>query len=101
MKLRLLTALTIGAIYIQAHANATPQATAPTNPTAVKTESSNTVPATPHPAQANASKPLAAATKNTTPTAPANNINIPKITVDKEKVSYGIGVDLGENFKAQ
>ncbi len=85
MKLRLLVAITLGAVYVQAYANQPTEAApvAPATPAAVT--------ATQHPV-----KPaITAASKATAP------VSIPKITVDKEKVSYGIGVDLGENFKAQ
>lgn len=76
MKLRSIIAVALGAVFMQAHA-------AP----AVAATTAATSPA----AQATATAAAAA----TTP------ITIPKITIDKEKVSYGIGMDLGENFKAQ
>jgi len=108
MKLRLITAITLGALYVQAHANtaAAPQTT-PTN-TMVTTSAT---PATPNKAASTSQqitmKPAAAQPSATTAaatpasTAPTPAVAIPKITVDKNKVSYGIGFDLGENFKSQ
>lgn len=90
MKLRLITAIALGALYMQAHAS---------QPTTQTT----TTPATTNTQQKPATLAQANANKSATTTAPAASAptTIPKITVDKEKVSYGIGMDLGENFKAQ
>ncbi len=88
MKLRLITAITLGVFYVQAHAD-TP-AEAPAKPATVAQQ-----PAVSKPAMTIMPATTMAQTK------PAAPVAVPKITVDKEKVSYGIGVDLGQNFKAQ
>lgn len=105
MKLRLITAIALGALYVQAHA--TTDATNNLGTTATTTKSqiqpSTTTPTSGKTitlAQADTQANKAAPTAAPAPTT-ASNVTVPKITVDKDKVSYGIGMDLGANFKAQ